>query len=129
MRNPLSSLSTNTRLILVFILLFLLIWIAAKAAGPGATRNSVTLAWDYPTNELSTNLLFKVYSHTNITVPLTNWTVLTNVVGTNLNVAIPMNAQQRFFYVTASNYWGESFPSNVAGTPPPPRDQVGLRLE
>lgn len=111
-------------------ILLLLVSIVTLGVLPGQLRNSVTLAWDgYPPGELSTNLTFKVYSSTNPAVPLTNWQVFTNVVGTNTSVVIVMQPEQRFFFVTASNLWGESTPSNVAGSPPPPRDNLTVRLQ
>ena len=87
---------------------------------------SVTLAWDYPTNELSTNLTFIVYSTTNIITPLTNWARLTNVIGTNLQSTVTIQPGQRYFVVTASNFWMESEFSNVVYTPPLPA--VGSNL-
>lgn len=95
----------------------------------GQLRTNVVLEFDYPATELSTNLTFKVYSTTNITQPVTNWPVLLTVVGTNASITIPMTAQQRFFVITASNYWGEGNFSAVAQTPPPPRDLVQVRLK
>lgn len=108
-------------------LLLLLLALPAMGA-PGVLRTNAMLRWTYPTNELSTNLTFYIYSHTNISVPLTNWPVLTNVVGTNLSVAFPINAQQRWFFMTASNWWAESLPSEVVGTPPLPRNDSKLEL-
>lgn len=90
------------------------------AGPPGVLRSSVLLEWSYPSNQLSTNLIFKVYQSPDILAPMTNWTVLTNVVGTNISVVIPLSPQVMFFAVTSSNLWGESFFSNVADTPPPP---------
>lgn len=69
---------------------------------------TVTLSWDYPSDQLGTNLTFKIYHSTDITVPMTSWTVLTNVVGTNLSAKIPMGSGAHFFALTASNSAGES---------------------
>ena len=103
----------------------LLLWcgplaLAALAAGLNPSGR-VRLAWDYPTNELSTNLVFRLYTSTNSMLEATNWTVLTNVVGTNLSVDIRIVPGERFFFLTASNFWGESFLSNIASTPALPR--------
>jgi len=88
------------------------------ASTVGATTN-VTLRWDYPAAELA-GITFKLYSHTNLLVPWATWPLI--AVTTNLHAVVPMQPQQRFFYATASNFWGEtSPPSNSAGTPPPPR--------
>lgn len=77
----------------------------------------VTLAWDYPTNELSTDLWFNIYETTNLAAPLTNWNCLTNVLGTNLTASVIVQPGAHFFVATASNFWGESLTSNVASTP------------
>ena len=96
-------------------------------AGTTAT-NDITLAWDYPASELSTNLSFKLYHSVNPAQPLAQWTPITNIAGTNLSVSLPVEVGVHFFYLTASNWWGESDPSNVASTPPPPRSGIlGIR--
>jgi len=69
---------------------------------------TVTLSWDYPADQLGTNLTFKVYHTTDISLPMENWTVMTNVVGTNLSTKIPMGPGAHFFALTASNSAGES---------------------
>ena len=86
--------------------------------------DTVTLAWDYPLAELTTNLTFKLYHSTNPAIPPTQWTPFTNIVGTNLSAALSIDVGVHFFFLTASNWWGESDPSNVASTPPPPRSGV-----
>ena len=95
---------------------------------PGTLRTSVTLAWNYPTNQLSTNLTFKIYSSTNLTLPVTNWPLVQTVAGTNLSVTMPIDGQQRWYVMTSSNWWGESSFSNVAGTEPLPRSDVDLGI-
>ncbi|MBX3747340.1 MAG: hypothetical protein KF833_18680 [Verrucomicrobiae bacterium] len=86
----------------------------------------IRLGWDYPTNELSTNLWFHLYSHTNPAAPLSQWTIETSVVGTSTTVRIAPTPGHRFYVVTASNLWGESRPSEPYATPFPPR--VGRHL-
>lgn len=118
------------RIVLVHFLALSLF--TAIAAGLGSFRTSVTLAWDYPTNEIS-GITFRVYSSTNISLAVTNWplySVVTNaVVGSNtLSTILPIDAQQRWFVMTASNWFGESSFSVVAATPPVPRSDVNLRL-
>lgn len=78
---------------------------------------TVTFFWDYPTNELGADLTFKIYAHTNITVPGSNWPVVLQIVGTQTTAIVTMTPGRQFFYVTASNMWGESGPSNVTNTP------------
>lgn len=103
--------------------MWLLAVVAATAAGM-ETNQVVTLEWDYPEAEVCSNMVFRVYSSTRVDLPLREWPVLTNVPAPALSVSITMEPCQRFFYVTASNWWGESDPSNVASTPAPPRSGV-----
>ena len=98
-------------------------------APPGVLRTSLLLRWTYPTNELSTNLTFKIYSHTNVTVAVTNWPLYATTVGTNLTHPIPVEDFKRFFVMTSSNVIGESGFSAVVERPAPPRDLNQLRLE
>jgi hypothetical protein len=107
----------NTNLIKLLSALVLM----AAAAWASPLRTSVILAWNYPTNELSTNLVFKIYASPDSAVPLTNWTLLMTVTGTNLQATVSLNPTNMFFFVTASNLWGESDPSNVVSAPAPPR--------
>jgi hypothetical protein len=79
--------------------------------------DTITLAWNYPTNELSTNLTFNLYHSLAVTNPLP-WMMMTNTVGTNLNCKVDIIPGEHYFYVTASNFWGESLPSNILGLPP-----------
>lgn len=79
------------------------------------------LIWDYPTNQLATNLWFNFYETTNLSTPLAEWNLLTNVVGTNLSVGVSISPGQHFIVGTASNFWGEtSITSNITVTPPLP---------
>lgn len=70
---------------------------------------ALMLVWDYPAEELSTDLTFKVYSHTNVAVPVSQWPVIAHLVGTNTSFEIPeWLGPERYFQVTASNAFGES---------------------
>jgi len=74
-------------------------------------RTTAILSWDYPPSEIP-NVSFNIYFSTNIATPVANWTLITNVTGTNTTVAIaPGNG---FWFATASNEFGESIPSNIA---------------
>jgi hypothetical protein len=87
--------------------------------GPVPLNKYVSLEWDYIGN--TNGMLFKVYGSTNIATPLGNWQVLTNTkAGGALKAVVNMKPSECYFYVTASNYWGEATPSNTAGLPPPP---------
>jgi hypothetical protein len=63
-----------------------------------------------------------------MSLPLTSWVQITNVSGTNISVTFPIDAQQRWFVATASNWWGTSDFSGVAATPPLPRSDLKLQL-
>lgn len=103
-------------------------WIAAFLVfGLSLRAATITLLWDYPTNDLGADLTFKVYSTTNIAVPMTNWQVST-IVGTTTAAQVTMAPSRRFFFVTASNIWGESGPSNITNTPAPVTNVIGLKL-
>jgi len=128
--------TTNDMKILSLTLLAALALVAISIAAPiGQFKTKVVLAWNYPTNEYQTNFSFSIYHSTNALIPLTNWTRITNiafigpvtnlpVTGTNydFSTTLPTIAGVHFFIMTVSNSWGESSFSNVAGTPPVPRD-------
>ena len=88
-----------------------------------ATNEVVTLAWDYPSAEVTNIAAFKVYQSEDVSRPLREWPLLTNVSGA-LQVSFLLEPGRHFFFVTASNFWGESDPSNVASTPALPRSGV-----
>lgn len=101
-----------------FVLLLVGICIAAVGIKP------VILEWDYPTVDESPDLVFKLYHSPIASAPLANWVCLTNIPGTNRQVRVNVEAGKNFFYLTASNWWGESTPSNVASTPALPRSDM-----
>jgi hypothetical protein len=92
-----------------FLLLFFLV-LSLNAQPP---TGQVLLSFNYPSNELVNGLSFNFYHSTS----LTGWTLLTNFPATNTTYAITINPGQHFFFVTASNFWGESIPSNITNTP------------
>ncbi len=79
-------------------------------------RTNVFLSWFYETNELA-GISFNLYSTTNLSAP--NWVLVTNIdsaglVPTNLMVQVPVKPGNAFYYMTATNQFGESGPSNMA---------------
>jgi hypothetical protein len=92
------------------------------------TPQERTLSWTYPSNELSTGTTFQVFMGTNLAVPITNWTVITNMVGTSTAMKIMLVPGNYFFAVRATNLWGVENFSEVAEAPYPPRDLIPLRL-
>ena len=116
-----------------------LVWRLAALPTPPPVGD-VTLAWDYPAAEYSTNLTFKIYHSQSLVVAMTNWAVLTNmpapnIVITNLLLEVQTETTVRvtpganFFSATVSNMWGESFFSNVASTPALPRSDISFRIK
>ena len=103
----------------LFSILFLFAALTLHAS-PGILRTNVTLAWNYPDADATNVHAFRLYSSTNIALPLTNWTVIATIPGTNRTVTLPIQPPQRFYTITASNWWGESPFSNVAATEKPP---------
>jgi hypothetical protein len=110
----------------ICFLIVLIALVMVPAARAAETNRPVTVLWDYPANEL-TNVTFYVYQSTNITTPLTNWIVLTNVTGVT-TAKISVLPGVNHFAVSASNFWGRSF-SGVASTPPQPRSDVTLSVQ
>lgn len=111
-------------LIPIPVILFLLVIVSL--AGPKLDtpppNGHIHLVWTYDTNELSTNLIFCVYGTTNISIPVEQWPMVTNVVGTNLSVALDIIPGPNFFVMTTSNFWGESsITSSIASTPSVPK--------
>lgn len=86
-----------------------------------AQADQVTLAWDYPTNELA-GVTFRVKWSNDITIPMTNWVTIATLTNTMAKVDLPRGVN--FLTCTASNFWGESAFSNVASTPPVVRTNV-----
>lgn len=100
-----------------------LLLLAVPFVAIGAIKNSALLTWYYPPEELP-NVRFNVWSTTNLTAP--NWIVITNVLGTNTLVPIPIG--NMFWTVTATNEFGESGPSNIS-TSTVARNVNGLKIK
>lgn len=58
---------------------------------------------------------YAIWHATNIAGP---WERITNSIGTETNATVNVPVGVHFFFVTATNFWGESEPSNIAWTPP-----------
>jgi hypothetical protein len=86
--------------------------IITNAVAPDALPTSfppigtLRLMWDYPVEQLSTNLIFEIHHSANVAAPPAQWTVLTNVLGTNLSTLLPIMSWQDFFLVNATNVLG-----------------------
>jgi len=79
---------------------------------------SITLSWNY--SQPDTNTFIKLYRSTDISIPLTNWNVITMVSSTTNQVIIQILPGKAFYYATATNFWGESDPSSIDLTPAMP---------
>jgi hypothetical protein len=84
-----------------------------------AINGRVRLTWSYPTTT-DTSLVFKIYTSTSMSIPLTNWTVVATVPYNARSYDLTVTPGEQFFVMTASNFWGQGDFSNVAGTPPAP---------
>ena len=80
----------------------------------------VTLCWDAPPCQVD---LYKVYQAPKVEGPFV-------FIGgtTNTSYYLDLTPGAYFWYVTASNYWGESGPSNVTNTPAPTPRVDGLKV-
>ena len=114
--------------------LFLLLAWSSIAGVPltNALHPSVRFSWFYTDAAPSTNLWFNIYGTTNVTTPIKQWKLVTNVTsvnalvtnagGTIFSLRVPMISAQYFFVMTASNFWGEtSLTSQMMFTPPAPQ--------
>ncbi len=82
---------------------------------------AVSVIWDASVGQVDS-----YYVHMATSLPTTNWTVYPT---TGTSLTLNMAPQQAYFFVTASNFWGESGPSNTNATPAPLTNVVtGLKL-
>ncbi len=83
----------------------------------------LTFVWDPndPTEEVTGYFL---YSSTNVTGP---YSVL-SATGTNVSCMVTMAPARAFFFVTASNMWGESMPSDTVHVAKPVTSVTNLKL-
>jgi hypothetical protein len=88
--------------------LFALLCSVTLAAAP----QFVTVGWFYPDSGIDIDC-FKIYSSGDLAVPLAQWKLAATVPGSNLVADLPVYTVKAFYYVTASNYLGESTPSNT----------------
>lgn len=111
------------------VLTILAFSLAVGAFAAIVTPRSLTLAWDYPEYDDATNkLTFKVYASDTLNPP--NWQVAGTVEYPTKQITLQnVTPGKRFYYVTASNFWGESDPSNVAQTPAMPLSVNTLKLK
>lgn len=92
------------------------------------------------TNVAASNQTFYIYATTNLSLPMANWpvftnlpAVITNAVATNyplvsFKVSFSLQPGVWFFVSTISNFWGVSPFSNSVGTPPGADNTLNNRL-
>lgn len=70
----------------------------------------IRIEWDYPASEITDDMWWKIYSHTNPAVPVSQWPVIAEIPATATNTffVIAVEPGARFFQVTANNAFGES---------------------
>lgn len=105
-------------------LLILATILAAMTASPALKKLKLVWDWTGPIQEQN----FYVHMSTDPFLPLTNWPAIAFVQGTNEYRIEPLQ-QKAFYYVTATNMWGESDPSNTATASSAPRGPTVLRIE
>ena len=112
---------------LASLLALMLLLLGTDAQVPLAQTNALALQWSYPTNGVTPDLGFVLYSTTNLALPATNWTVYavvsatnqvnfagTNYPATNGNSALftwpvlTLPSGPQFFNIAASNLTGQS---------------------
>ncbi len=101
------------------------LFLLAVAVAAPPIKTSVMLVWDYPVSEVP-SVVFNVYSSTNLSVPMSSWPFVTNSAVTNAIVGVSPGST--FWYVTASNEFGESGPSNTV-TSTVPRNVGGVKVK
>lgn len=96
----------------------ILILSAMWASGAG-----VLLEWEpSPTNQQVT--AYYIYRANAVSGP---WACVASA--TTTNYALAMTPCEAYFYVTASNFWGESVPSNILSTPPVTASKTNVTIK
>lgn len=113
--------------------------LAAAQTNPAPA--SVELSFSYPAAETHSNLSFKVWTAPSLSIPLTNWLIVTQFVSIDTNLflldgtnsayhfRVPVYHGAQFWTATATDaFWGESIFSNFVATNPLPRTAVPFRI-
>lgn len=100
----------------LLLLLFLSLPLMAQSA-------TITLAWD-PNDPKDQVAKYTLYRASSANGP---WAKVQDVTGTTTTLSGLVSGIY-YFYVTASNNWGESAPSNIVNTPPPAGAPSNLRV-
>lgn len=97
-------------------------------------RSTVIVEWQMPAGSVIPDA-YVLHATNDLSVPLTNWPVYTTFVeplagqsnvflfalSVTNRVTLPVTPGMMFYYLTSSNIWGETGPSQVAWTPPLPQ--------
>jgi hypothetical protein len=111
---------------ILFALLLICLSLRVGAGTTGTITRTITLVWNYPSNEMSADLTFIMY-HSPVMTNLLPWTVITNIVGTSTTCVVNLVPGENCLYVTASNFGLESPPSNILRFPPVAKFGIDLR--
>jgi hypothetical protein len=99
------------------------VWLLALiASAVTAAAVTVTLQWR-PSPSGDEVAGYIVYQSTNVAGP---FAPVAHVTGTN--AFLDLAPGRYFFYVTATNFWTESPPSNTISTPPAPSKVDGVKV-
>jgi len=66
------------------------------------------VSWDYPSDRQTPDLVFNLYSSSDLSLPLKKWGLRTNIPGSLRSVVLTTDRTADFFVLTASNSTGES---------------------
>lgn len=97
--------------------------LSKKALAAGPANQTIMLVWDDPKDS---SIVYFLYSTNNISAPVATWPLvavipqasLTNPSPTTLGYRLSVAPGLAYYTLTASNLWGTSPFSTVAGTPP-----------
>lgn len=108
------------KLLLLPLLALPVLFLRAAVPSP----QNITFTWVYPTNLTpDDSLVFKIYSSASANAPKP-WAVMSTAPSTQRSLVVSVAPSQKYYYIAASNFWGEADPSNVVGTPPSPLSGV-----
>lgn len=112
---------------------------------PPSATVPIVLSFDYPTNGMDTNLVFVLRGTNQLGLSPTNWPIEQSLFATNYwtnawalpitgtNYTVTFTNQTipgiHFWYVAATNWWGESSPSNVLEIPPLPTSTLNFKAQ
>lgn len=95
--------------------------------GISQSLKSITFAWNYDVANESPDLVFQLRYSATVDAPIP-WPIIATIPGSNRTYTVSLPPGRGYYYLTAGNIWGESEPSNMVTTPPPPQSNLGLTV-